>query len=119
MTASAIASNTEAGAPTANHLATVRPLPKEMRTITGAGTQSPTNTIPTGEANSCLLIRQQLISVFSQCLIQMVPKDIFIYVSIKSPPYHVYPQISRSSTSKIEKQEFLLLVNWYKKEGIQ
>ncbi|GBN78576.1 hypothetical protein AVEN_7880-1 [Araneus ventricosus] len=57
MTAAAVASSTEAGVLVANHLATARPLPKE---VTGGGTQSPTITIPTGEATSCLLIRQTL-----------------------------------------------------------
>ncbi|GBN78650.1 hypothetical protein AVEN_107350-1 [Araneus ventricosus] len=47
--------------------ATARPLQKEVRTITGGGTQSPTITIPTGEASFCLLFQQQLISVYSRC----------------------------------------------------
>ncbi|GBM49844.1 hypothetical protein AVEN_191245-2 [Araneus ventricosus] len=52
-------SSTEAGVPVAHHRATARPLPKKVRTITGGGTQCLTNTIPTGEANSCLLAQQQ------------------------------------------------------------
>ncbi|GBM28520.1 hypothetical protein AVEN_70122-1 [Araneus ventricosus] len=59
-----ITSSTEAGVLVANHLATARPLPKKVRTITGGGAQSPTITIPTGEASSYLLIQQQLISVY-------------------------------------------------------
>ncbi|GBO17060.1 hypothetical protein AVEN_172597-1, partial [Araneus ventricosus] len=52
----------------AHHRATARPLPKEVRTITGGGIQRPSTTIPTGEASSCLLIRQQIISMHSRCL---------------------------------------------------
>ncbi|GBN20103.1 hypothetical protein AVEN_30966-1 [Araneus ventricosus] len=37
----AIASSTEAGVLVANHLATARPLPKEVRTIIGGGIQAP------------------------------------------------------------------------------
>ncbi|GBM34564.1 hypothetical protein AVEN_77529-1 [Araneus ventricosus] len=60
-------SSTEARVLVAHHRATARPLPKEVRTITGGGTQSPTITIPTRETSSCLLIRQQLKSVYSRC----------------------------------------------------
>ncbi|GBN80883.1 hypothetical protein AVEN_242544-1, partial [Araneus ventricosus] len=60
----AIASSTEAVVLVANHLATARPLPKE---VTDGGFQSLTITIPTGEAISCLLIRQQVMSVNSLC----------------------------------------------------
>ncbi|GBL72912.1 hypothetical protein AVEN_128100-1 [Araneus ventricosus] len=67
MTAASIASCTEAGVLVAHHRATARPLPKEVRTITGGGTQSPTITMLTGETSSCLLLRQQLISVYSWC----------------------------------------------------
>ncbi|GBL96231.1 hypothetical protein AVEN_182571-1, partial [Araneus ventricosus] len=52
MTTAAIASSTETGVLVANHLAMARPLQKEVRTITGGGTQIRTITIPTGEANS-------------------------------------------------------------------
>ncbi|GBN01326.1 hypothetical protein AVEN_24144-1 [Araneus ventricosus] len=65
MTAVAIAPSTEAGVLVANHLALARQLPKEVRTTTGGGTQSPTIAIPPGEASSCLLIRQQLIRVLA------------------------------------------------------
>ncbi|GBM47488.1 hypothetical protein AVEN_153699-1 [Araneus ventricosus] len=64
MTAAAIA---EAGVLVAHHQATARLLPKEVRTITGGETQSSTITIPTGEVSSYLLIRQQLIPVYSLC----------------------------------------------------
>ncbi|GBM41416.1 hypothetical protein AVEN_62706-1 [Araneus ventricosus] len=67
MTAAAIASSTEAGVLVDNHLAMARPLPKEERTITCGRAQSPTTTIPTGEASSCLLIQKRLISVYLQC----------------------------------------------------
>ncbi|GBL84813.1 hypothetical protein AVEN_93845-1 [Araneus ventricosus] len=67
MTVAAIASSTEAGVLAANHLAMAQPFPKEVRTITGGGTLSPTITIPTEEATSCLLIRQLVISVYSRC----------------------------------------------------
>ncbi|GBM23523.1 hypothetical protein AVEN_153092-1 [Araneus ventricosus] len=60
-------SSTETGVLVANHLAMAGPHPKEVRTITGGGTQSSTITIPPGEAGSCLLIRQQLIVVYSRC----------------------------------------------------
>ncbi|GBM44402.1 hypothetical protein AVEN_128266-1 [Araneus ventricosus] len=56
--------STEAGVLVAHYRATARLLPKEVRTIIDGGTQSPTITMPTGERNSCLLIRQQLISVY-------------------------------------------------------
>ncbi|GBM00051.1 hypothetical protein AVEN_214121-1 [Araneus ventricosus] len=56
----AIASSTEAGVLVANHMATARPLTKEVRTITGGGTYSPTITITPEEVSSCLLIRQLL-----------------------------------------------------------
>ncbi|GBM07977.1 hypothetical protein AVEN_232409-1 [Araneus ventricosus] len=65
MTTSAIASSIEAGVLVVNNLATARPLPEEVRTITGGGTFSPTTTIRPGEANCCLLIWQQLISVLA------------------------------------------------------
>ncbi|GBO04797.1 hypothetical protein AVEN_103896-1 [Araneus ventricosus] len=65
MTAVVIAPSTEAGVIVGNHLATARPLPKEVRTITGRGTKGPTIAIPPGEVSSCLLIRQQLIRVFA------------------------------------------------------
>ncbi|GBL95106.1 hypothetical protein AVEN_188839-1 [Araneus ventricosus] len=52
MTAAAIASSTEAGVLVANHLATVRSLPKEVRTITNGGNQHPAITIPTREART-------------------------------------------------------------------
>ncbi|GBM00326.1 hypothetical protein AVEN_32665-1 [Araneus ventricosus] len=48
MTAAAIASSTEAGALVANHLATARPLPKEVRTITGSGIRRPSIAILRG-----------------------------------------------------------------------
>ncbi|GBL73690.1 hypothetical protein AVEN_230684-1 [Araneus ventricosus] len=64
MTAAAITSSTEAGVLVSSHLSTGRPLPKEVRTITGGGTQSPTITIPTGEESSSLLNRQQFKSDF-------------------------------------------------------
>ncbi|GBL73163.1 hypothetical protein AVEN_159240-1 [Araneus ventricosus] len=67
MTAAAIASRTETGVLVANHLAKARHFPKEVCAITGGGTQSPTITILPGEATSCLLIRQQVISVYSRC----------------------------------------------------
>ncbi|GBM50848.1 hypothetical protein AVEN_140949-1 [Araneus ventricosus] len=51
-------SSTEAGVLIAHHRATARPLPKEERTINGGGTQSTTIAMPTGEASSWLLIRQ-------------------------------------------------------------
>ncbi|GBM38458.1 hypothetical protein AVEN_120819-1 [Araneus ventricosus] len=60
-------SSIEAGVLVAHHRPTARPLPKEVRTIPGGRTQSPTITIPTGEASSCLLISQQLIFVYSRC----------------------------------------------------
>ncbi|GBO17612.1 hypothetical protein AVEN_36248-1 [Araneus ventricosus] len=41
-------SSTEAGVLVAHHRATARPLPKEVRTITGGGTRSPIVTMPTG-----------------------------------------------------------------------
>ncbi|GBN91061.1 hypothetical protein AVEN_134842-1 [Araneus ventricosus] len=47
MPADAIASSIEAGVLVANHLATARPLPKKVRTITGGGTQSPPIIVPT------------------------------------------------------------------------
>ncbi|GBN31016.1 hypothetical protein AVEN_95144-1 [Araneus ventricosus] len=56
-------SNTEAGFLVSHRWATARPLPEEVRTITGGETHSPTITMPTGEAVSCLLIWHQLISV--------------------------------------------------------
>ncbi|GBM84965.1 hypothetical protein AVEN_120226-1 [Araneus ventricosus] len=62
MTATAIASSTEAGVLVAHHFH-FQPLQKEVRTIIGRGSQSPTITIPTGESSSCLLIQQQLISI--------------------------------------------------------
>ncbi|GBM10312.1 hypothetical protein AVEN_50023-1 [Araneus ventricosus] len=62
-------SNTEARVLVAHHWATARPFRKEVRTITGGGTRSPTIIMPTGEANSRLLIRQQLISVYLRCLL--------------------------------------------------
>ncbi|GBN82810.1 hypothetical protein AVEN_142931-1 [Araneus ventricosus] len=65
--AAAIASSTENGVLVAHHRNTARLLKKEVRTVTGGETQSPTLTIPTGEATSCLLIRQQVISVNSRC----------------------------------------------------
>ncbi|GBN24230.1 hypothetical protein AVEN_102235-1 [Araneus ventricosus] len=49
MTAAAIASNTEAGVLVANHLATARPLLKEVHTITGGGTQAPPLLYPHGK----------------------------------------------------------------------
>ncbi|GBN06907.1 hypothetical protein AVEN_16854-1 [Araneus ventricosus] len=49
-------SSTEAGVLVANHLATARPLPKEVRTIRGGGTNSPTITVPPREVSSCLFI---------------------------------------------------------------
>ncbi|GBL86789.1 hypothetical protein AVEN_96028-1 [Araneus ventricosus] len=56
-------SSTEVGVLVAYHRVTARSLPLEVRTITGGGTQSPTIIISTREESSCLLIRQQLISV--------------------------------------------------------
>ncbi|GBN15752.1 hypothetical protein AVEN_139067-1 [Araneus ventricosus] len=43
-------SSIETGVLVANHLAMAGPLPKEVRAITGGGTQSSTITIPPGEA---------------------------------------------------------------------
>ncbi|GBM51848.1 hypothetical protein AVEN_8710-1 [Araneus ventricosus] len=67
MTAASIASSTETGILVAHHRAMAQPLPKEVRTITGRGTQSPITIIPTGEASSCVLIEEQLLTVYSQC----------------------------------------------------
>ncbi|GBL72463.1 hypothetical protein AVEN_115380-1 [Araneus ventricosus] len=61
MTVTTIASSTEAGVLVANHLATARPLQKEVRTITGGGTQNPTIIKSPEEASVRLLIRRQLI----------------------------------------------------------
>ncbi|GBN76094.1 hypothetical protein AVEN_86653-1 [Araneus ventricosus] len=55
MTAAAIASSTEVGILVANHPATARPLPKEVRTVTGGGFQSPTIAILAGEGSARLL----------------------------------------------------------------
>ncbi|GBM31424.1 hypothetical protein AVEN_98518-1 [Araneus ventricosus] len=54
-------SSTEAGVLIAYHQATAQPLPKEVRTITGGRTQSPSITIPPKEASARLLIRRPLI----------------------------------------------------------
>ncbi|GBM55141.1 hypothetical protein AVEN_207025-1 [Araneus ventricosus] len=66
MTAAAIASSTQTVFLVVHHRAMTRPLQQEVPTITGGGTQSLTTTIPTGEATSCLLIRQQVIYVKSR-----------------------------------------------------
>ncbi|GBM99578.1 hypothetical protein AVEN_64399-1 [Araneus ventricosus] len=57
--------STEAGVLIAYQQATARPLLMEVRTITGGGTQSPTITIPPGEASARLLIRRPLIRVLA------------------------------------------------------
>ncbi|GBM36144.1 hypothetical protein AVEN_31345-1 [Araneus ventricosus] len=49
-------------------VARLDPSPRGTYYQLGGGTQSTTITIATGEASSCLLIRQQLISVHSRCL---------------------------------------------------
>ncbi|GBM70649.1 hypothetical protein AVEN_206870-1 [Araneus ventricosus] len=49
MTAAAIASSSETGVLVGHHRATALHLPKEVHTITGGGTQSPTITIPLGK----------------------------------------------------------------------
>ncbi|GBM54076.1 hypothetical protein AVEN_247690-1 [Araneus ventricosus] len=59
MTAVTIASSTEAGVLVAKHLATARPLPKEVYTIPGGWTKSPNIAILPGETTSCLLIRKK------------------------------------------------------------
>ncbi|GBN08093.1 hypothetical protein AVEN_210025-1, partial [Araneus ventricosus] len=60
-------SSTETGVLVVHPRATVRPLSKEVRTITGGGAKSPTITISPGEARDRLLIQQQLISVYLRC----------------------------------------------------
>ncbi|GBM16692.1 hypothetical protein AVEN_91112-1 [Araneus ventricosus] len=58
-------SSIEAGVLIAYHQAAVRPIPKEVRTITGGGTHSSTITIPPGEASARLLILRPLIRVLA------------------------------------------------------
>ncbi|GBL75370.1 hypothetical protein AVEN_194567-1 [Araneus ventricosus] len=65
MTAPAIASSTDAGVLVAIHLATVRPLPKEVCTITDGGTYSPTITIP--QRSEFLLTYQAATHPCSRC----------------------------------------------------
>ncbi|GBO22826.1 hypothetical protein AVEN_60604-1 [Araneus ventricosus] len=59
-----ISSSTEAGILMTCPQAMARPFPKEVRTITGGGTNSPTIAIPSREVSSFLLIRQQLLRVY-------------------------------------------------------
>ncbi|GBM44048.1 hypothetical protein AVEN_223171-1 [Araneus ventricosus] len=84
-------SSTEAGVLVSYHRATARPLPKEVRTITGGGTQSPTITIPTGDANPAYLsgsnsypctsgVPMGVLSVKARFLL----KKIFIFVRVLS-----------------------------------
>ncbi|GBN82683.1 hypothetical protein AVEN_74686-1 [Araneus ventricosus] len=59
-------SSTKAGVLIAHHQATARPLPKELRTITGGGSQSPSIIVPSGWRESAYLY-DSLSSVNSRC----------------------------------------------------